>query len=216
MASDELLQLRDCCVTFGEKIVLSGITLALSRNDFFILTGPNGGGKTTILRLMAGLLTPTSGKIIRTAVLTGYLPQYRHIDRQFPITVEQTVLSGLNNRKSIWQPFKTKHREMAEKAMDMMQIGGLAKKPIDSLSGGQWQKTLIARALASSPDILLLDEPETHLDIESKRHLYSVLENLRSSMAIVLVSHESGIVNEISNKRIYKVEQTLTPVDETE
>ena len=186
-----LLSLRNVTAAYTDRIVLNAFSLDVHRGDCLHITGENGSGKTTLLRLMAGLLQPMSGTVWRApGCVLGYLPQYRRIDREFPLTVAEVVLSGLHQRKRLIGGFKTAHRERAAEMMDLMQIADLAPRPINELSGGQWQRTLLARALACNPDLLLLDEPDTHLDNAGKHFLRELLEREAERRTLVMVSHE--------------------------
>lgn len=208
MAETSLLKINNVCLSYGERHVLCHINEQINSRDFVVLTGPNGGGKTTLLRLIAGLLRPTCGKIERQKhVVMGYLPQYRHIDRQFPTTVFDIVLSGLACRKHLWQRFTAVHRERVEQELATFQLSDLAHRPISDLSGGQWQRTLLARAFVSAPDLLLLDEPETHLDEASRTELYALLSAQSQKRAIVVVSHDEHLFPHIANRRIWHVEE---------
>lgn len=205
--NDEILKIEDVCLSYGGRHVLCHIDAAVRSRDFIVLTGPNGGGKTTLLRLVAGLLPPTRGRIVRrSGVVTGYLPQYRHIDRQFPTTVSQIVLSGLACRKRLWQRFTAAHHARVAEVLEQFHLSPLAARPIAELSGGQWQRTLIARALVSHPDLLLLDEPETHLDENARAELYRLLAGLCGQCAIVVVSHDEHQFPHVEGRRIWHVE----------
>lgn len=202
-----ILNINNVCLSYGERHVLCHIKECLRRTDFVVLSGPNGGGKTTLLRLIAGLLPPTRGKIERKPhVMVGYLPQYRHIDRQFPTTVADIVLSGLACRKRLWQPFSEAHRQQVAQVLEQFELEGLAQRPIAELSGGQWQRTLLARAFVSAPDLLLLDEPETHLDEPSRTKLYAMLAEQNHQRAIVVVSHDNHMFPQVPDCRIWHVE----------
>lgn len=204
---DSLIQLQDVSLGYDRQSVLSGVSLTINPLDFWIFQGPNGGGKTTLLRLLTGLSAPDAGRVLRRPGLRlGYLPQYRSIDRQFPVTVLEVVRSGLANQKSLFRRFS---READRQAMDTLSTLGLdhlAARPIDSLSGGQWQRTLLGRALVSRPELLLLDEPDTHLDALHRQQLYDTLTQQRPNMAIVVVSHDEALSSIFPNSHRLMVE----------
>lgn len=194
----ELLKIDNLSLTYGHNAILNHVSANISERDFIVLTGPNGGGKTTLLQLIAGLLHPTEGKIIlRPGLKLGYLPQYRGIDRDFPITVNEVVLSGLQNRKRLLTSFSKEQHKQADCILERLQLSELQNRPIKALSGGQWQRVLLARAIVSQPDLLLLDEPDTHLDLEGKEFLYNLLREENSHSAILLVSHDATVHNSI-------------------
>ena len=188
-----LITLSDVSFSYDHRRdILSHFSLSIEERDFIVLRGKNGGGKTSLLKVISGLLTPTSGTIQRAEGLTvGYLPQHRSIDRPFPITVFQTVRSGLQCSMPWWKPFGASERATTMATLEMLNLSELAERPIDSLSGGQWQRTLLARALVSSPQLLLLDEPDTHLDTATRHELYETLLEQHQHRAIVVVSHDA-------------------------
>ena len=203
-----LLQINDVCLSYGERHVLCHITQCIQSTDFIVLTGPNGGGKTTLLRLVAGLLKPTRGTICRASGTSiGYLPQYRHIDRKFPVRVVDTVLSGLACKNRWLRNFTNEQRQQAYETIRLFGLQDLARAPIAELSGGQWQRTLLARAFVSLPDLLLLDEPETHLDEKFRTLLYQILTQRNRRFATVVVSHDEHHLPRLEGQRIWHVEQ---------
>lgn len=202
-----MISIHNVCLSYGDRHVLCHITQHIGPHDFIILAGPNGGGKTTLLRLLAGLLPPTCGRIERSeGIVTGYLPQYRHVDRRFPTTVADIVLSGVECRKRAWQRFTAEHRAQAAEALQLFGLTELSERPISDLSGGQWQRTLLARAFAPQPDLLLLDEPETHLDEEWRTRLYNALSQQRNRAAIVMVSHDEALWPDLPTHCVWRVE----------
>lgn len=205
--NDALIRLEKAGAAYGSRRVLTGVDLAACRGDFLLLTGPNGGGKTTLLRLIAGLLRPSEGQVLRAAgAVVGYLPQYRRIDRQFPVTVAEVVQSGLHARKPLLRPFGKQDGERVSQLLEEAGLASLARRPIEALSGGQWQRVLLARALASEPDLLLLDEPDTHLDAAGRELLEQVVERYRARAAVVLVTHDSETVARAKDVILWGVE----------
>lgn len=187
-----ILTLSDISIHYDSTPVLSNFSLSIGERDFLVLRGKNGGGKTSLLKVMVGLLPTTTGSVQRAEGLTiGYLPQYRSIDRQFPITVWETVRSGLQCGMRWWQRFSASHEQRTLAVLEQLELTHLAQRPIHTLSGGQWQRTLLARALVSSPQLLILDEPDTHLDGASRQALYDTLLREHAQRAIVLVTHDA-------------------------
>ena len=208
----ELLKFDNLCLPYGRNTILDHVSASISERDFIVLTGPNGGGKTTLLQIIAGLLPPTAGSIIcRSGLTLGYLPQYRGIDRDFPITVGEVVLSGLQNRKRLFASFSRQQKEQVDRVLERLQISQFKERPIKGLSGGQWQRVLLGRAIVSQPDLLLLDEPDTHLDLEGKDFLYNLLREENNHSAVLLVSHDAIV----SNTTMWEVKDgLLRPVRE--
>jgi zinc transport system ATP-binding protein len=188
--------------SYGGQTVLSGVDLRIDRGEFVCMLGPNGGGKTTLLRLMLGLLKPDRGSVRvlggqphETCSRTGYVAQQSQFDPSFPVSVLDVVLMGRLGRGGIGWHRRADVRT-ADAALDEVRIGGLRKRPFSELSGGQRQRVLIARALAAEPELLLLDEPTSNLDVGVEQEFQDLLAGLARRMTIVLVSHDIGFVTE--------------------
>jgi zinc transport system ATP-binding protein len=195
-------------VTFsydGEPVI-ENASLTIDCGEFVTVVGPNGGGKTTLLRLILGLLTPDSGEIevfgCRPDVSgprMGYVPQHSATDPSFPATVLDVVLMGRLGRSRAFGVYSREDIDAAASALADVELSDLARRPFSRLSGGQGQRVLIARALAGDPDILLLDEPAASLDIAMENELYEILQRLRERMTVVLVSHDLAFVSEFTD-----------------
>jgi zinc transport system ATP-binding protein len=195
---DALIKIVNLTVGYDKTPVLKGVNLEIFENDFLGVIGPNGGGKTTLLKAILGLLKPLEGKIeFRNDIKgkkkpIGYLPQVRHIDRKFPITVFDVVKSGLmmlNGSKS-----SVSEKQRVNDLLNEMGIFEIKDKAIGELSGGQMQRVFLCRALISEPKILILDEPDTFVDNRFEGELYEKLRVLNQDIAIILVSHDMGTI----------------------
>lgn len=210
-----ILSLRGIAAAYDKKMVLHDVNLDVYSRDFLGIIGPNGGGKTTLIKLILGLLNPTAGAISYfsdgksvDSLCMGYLPQYTSIDKKFPICVEEVILSGLSARKPLIGGFSHAQKEKAAETIDRMGLHGLAKRPIGQLSGGQLQRALLGRAVISDPQLLILDEPSTYIDKQFEARLYELLAEINRDCAIVLVSHDIGTVLQ-NVKTIACVNETL-------
>lgn len=200
--SNAIIEIRD--LTFGYDAgspVLDSVNLTVKRGQSGCIVGPNGGGKSTLLRLLLGLLTPNRGTIrifgeSPTAARRwiGYMPQYHQLDGAFPITVLEVVLQG-RIRRGFWGWYTAADRAAAMASLEEMGIASLASRSFAALSGGQRQRVLIARALACEPQLLLLDEPTANIDPGAEEQFYATLDVLRSRMTVLTVSHDLGFVN---------------------
>ncbi len=208
---------------YGPVPVLSGINLRIEAGEFLGIVGPNAGGKSTLLKLILGLLNPQSGNIrvlgqpTRVASrLLGYVPQYPAFPRDFPITVEQVVLLGrLGVRRSnglfggLWPTgLSQEDREAAHQALAEVEVEHVARSRIDHLSGGQLQRVLIARALVGEPRILILDEPTANIDQRMENEIFDLLKMLNERMTILVVSHDIAFISQYVS-RVACVNQTL-------
>ncbi len=202
MTSDLILEIRDLDFAYdGGSPALEGVNLSLRQGESAGIIGPNGGGKSTLLKLILGMLVPQKG-IIRVfgrspedaRQLIGYMPQYHQLDGAFPILVREVVLQGTLHR-NVWGRVPAEDRRAAAAALEEMGIADLAERSFSELSGGQRQRVLIARALACHPRLLLLDEPTANVDPGAEEQFYSTLNCLRRSMSILTVSHDLGFVS---------------------
>lgn len=197
----KLLELHSVSAGYEDDIILRNVDLEVFSDDFIGIIGPNGGGKTTLLKVILGLLKPVSGDIRYFNMdpgkmnTIGYLPQSIEIDGKFPISVLDVVLSGLMNRKGLLYRYSRTEKELAFHLLSEMDIKDLSKKPLGELSGGQIQRTLLCRSIISSPDLLILDEPSTFVDNKFEGDLYEKLRVLNEKMAIVMVSHDVGTIS---------------------
>jgi zinc transport system ATP-binding protein len=195
-----------------ETLVLKQVSLSLARGTTVGLIGPNGGGKTTLVRLLLGLLRPTRGTIaidglppdraVRRGDVIGYLPQNPRVPSNFPIDVRQTVRLGLVGKTGLLNRFARADLDFVESLLDRLGIRELADTPIGSLSGGQLQRVLIARALAPRPRLLVLDEPTTGIDRLGQQRFIESIQSLKAELGltILLVSHDLRAVSAISDR----------------
>ena len=185
----------------GEKI-LRNISLTINQNDFIAMIGPNGGGKTTLLKLMLGLLNPDKGDIRilgrstqKASSFIGYVPQDVHLNQTFPITAIDIVLMGKLDPKKRWAKKSASNRQEAMSALDRLEMATHAEKKIGELSGGQRQRVFIARALVTQPKLLLLDEPTASIDTKGQADFFKLLKELNTEIAILVVSHDLLVVS---------------------
>lgn len=203
----KLIGIDDITVRFDHKIILDHVSLNVDKGDFMAITGPNGGGKTTLLRVMLRLLRPSSGSVtyyedgVETKRLRiGYLPQKSNIDTRFPITVEDAIKSG--QIKGLFARRSPKDEDDFNRVVDMCGVREYLDRTVGMLSGGQLQRTLLARALVSNPEVIGLDEPLSYVDKTFERQIYSMMEDLAKEHTIVLVSHEMSVISGMANRHI--------------
>ena len=210
-----LIEIQHLNAGYDGRTVLRDVDLTVYDRDFLGIIGPNGGGKTTLIRCILGLLKPQSGTIAfhpqkdkQAPLAIGYLPQYASIDRKFPITVQEVILSGLSSRKGLSARYSADERERAARVIARMGLEGMEQKAIGALSGGQLQRVLLGRAIVSDPEVVILDEPATYLDRRFEARLYELLAEINRDCAIILVSHDIGTVLQ-QVKNIACVNETL-------
>ncbi|HEV8243616.1 MAG TPA: ATP-binding cassette domain-containing protein [Nitrospirales bacterium] len=200
--TDALISFQDVALGYDGVPVLEGLTLDVHRGDFLALVGPNGCGKSTILKGMARILEPFRGRIVREIdgrpVRFGYVPQREAIEMVFPLTVFQVALMGTYGRVGPGRPVTHADRERVRICLDDVGLGDLQRKLFPALSGGQRQRVLIARALAAEPDLLLLDEPLSGIDLGAAQVIMDLIERLHRerSLTIVMVSHHLKMLRE--------------------
>jgi zinc transport system ATP-binding protein len=194
---NSIVQIQNVWFAYNGKTVLQDVSLNIQRGDFIAMIGPNGGGKTTLLKLMLGLLKPDQGSIKVLGSPTekashhiGYVPQDVHTNRSFPITAIDVVLMGKLRPDKRWTLSSAQDRREALEALERMEIADYANSKIDALSGGQRQRVFIARALVVEPKILLLDEPTASIDPRGQAEFYRLLETLNKDITILVVSHD--------------------------
>ena len=199
--------IEDLHFRYGRTTVLEGVNLHVETRDFLGLIGPNGCGKTTLLKIVLGLLRPSAGRILihgqsptQARHRIGYVPQHTSLDRDFPINVREVVLMGRLRRHLHAIRYSAEDRQIADRAMEEMEVADLALRGIGELSGGQFQRVMIARALACQPDILALDEPTANVDSRHQQEIHDRLQKLNERMTIILVSHDVGFISHYVNK----------------
>lgn len=205
-----LIEIRNLSAAYDRRTVLHDVNLTVYERDFLGIIGPNGGGKTTLIKCILGLLRPTGGTIVYHGdpLTMGYLPQYNTIDRKFPISVEEVILSGLSSKKPLTSRFTAAHKEKVRQVVARMGLEGLERRAIGQLSGGQLQRALLGRAIAGDPQVLILDEPSTYIDKRFEARLYELLAEINKECAVILVSHDIGTVLQ-QVKSIACVNETL-------
>lgn len=220
-AGPPVLALHDVSFSYDREAILDHVTLAVGPRDFLAVVGPNGGGKTTLLKVMLGLLPPRSGRVerhVRRRSGLGYVPQFATFDRDFPLRVADVVRMGRLAMRGPLRRYGAGDDEAVEAALHRLGLAHLAGTPIGELSGGQLQRTLIARALVGEPEVLLLDEPLASVDAEFREVLVDTLAELHRRLPIVVVTHDltpfAGVLRQIAcmNRRLhYHPEGRLTP-----
>jgi len=208
-----VISLRDVSMEWDTLRVLTDVGLDVRRHDFLAITGPNGGGKSTLLRIILKLLKPTRGKVVYfdaagnsvDRLHIGYLPQKNMIDSRFPITVREVVASGLSG------PYGSRIADkprLVDETLGLIELTSHGDAAIGTLSGGQLQRALLGRAIISGPDVLVLDEPLSYLDRNFGQHTYRLLEELAPHTTIILVSHEMTTIAAMASRHLI-VDNTL-------
>lgn len=204
--TETLISLRGVTMQFDRKVTLNDINLDICRGDFIAITGPNGGGKTTLLRIILRLLDPSKGSVTYLGdkgggkrLRIGYLPQKNLIDSSFPVTVKEVTAFGLMNTPDIT---KEERMRRIDDTIRLMGLSDHADNAISELSGGQLQRALIGRAIISRPEVLVMDEPLSYLDKDYEHKLYHIIEELAPTTTIILVSHEMSAIAGMANRHL--------------
>jgi zinc transport system ATP-binding protein len=198
--TQELFRIENLYAGYDRGLVLENACLSVRQNDFIGVIGPNGGGKTTLLRVILGQLKPLSGVVVYNEEYLkpgtiGYLPQMSAGDNSFPVTVNDVVLSGLMIHKGLFARMTHDDRARGREIIKDMGLTGLEGSPLSDLSGGQLQRVFLARAVIGNPAVLLLDEPDNFVDATFEKDFYEKLHQLNEKMAIMMVSHDVGTIS---------------------
>lgn len=199
---NKLIEVSRLTVSYDNKPnVLKNVSLTVYKDDFMGIIGPNGGGKTTLLKSILGLIKPDSGTITffengekAPSINIGYLPQINYIDRKFPISVSEVILSGLTPRKNVFKHYSSEDKKRVKNVAERLGVDNLLNRAIGDLSGGQLQRVLLGRAIIDNPKLIILDEPSSYVDKLFETNFYKLLGDINQQIAIVLVSHDVGTI----------------------
>ena len=207
MGKNIAIEMKNLTAGYGNEKVIENINLDIFDGDFFGIIGPNGGGKSTLLKIILGLLNPFKGTVSiygeppksgRKNI--GYVPQYSEYDKQYPISVWDVVLMGRRSIRGIHPSYSSDDKNKTIEALEKVNMLEYRKRHISELSGGQRQRVFIARALVSQPKILLLDEPTASIDKDLQVNFYKLLMELNKTVTIVLVTHDIGVISSYVNR----------------
>gem|GEM_PF-199828 len=218
MKGDPIIAFDQVHFSYQSAPVLREVSFQIHSGEFIGIIGPNGGGKTTLLRLMLGFLKPSQGTVHVFGHIAGsqlhsnrlaYVPQSVRFDRDFPISVEEVVLSGLISRLPWYGRFRAADRKAGREALEKMGLSHLAGSSFGILSAGQAQRVLIARALVSNPELLLLDEPTAGVDSQAEADIYAVFKELKGNITLLMVTHDLSVaINQV--ERVFCVQGAVT------
>ncbi|MDE7375329.1 MAG: ATP-binding cassette domain-containing protein [Muribaculaceae bacterium] len=204
--TDAIISLSHVAMCRERRLILDDVNFDVRCGDFVAITGPNGGGKTTLLRIILGLLKPTAGTVsVSPQARVGYLPQKNMIDSHFPISVTEVVASGLLATKGLTA---AERKAKVAETIDKVGLPQHADSPIGQLSGGQLQRALLGRAIISGPNLLVLDEPLSYLDKRFEQRLYDIIADAARTATVLLVSHEMSTISAMANRHLI-IDRTL-------
>ena len=223
--TNEVVSLEDVWVHYDSVPALESVNLSIKQHDFLGVIGPNGGGKTTLLRVILGLIKPNRGKVRvlgdtpeRSRKFIGYVPQRSQFDQDFPVSVQEVVLMGRLGHTGCFKRYSDEDKRIVHDALETVEMLNLRDRQVGKLSGGERQRVYIARALVTKPEILLLDEPTASIDKPTQTGFYELLQNLKQKMTIVLVTHDIGVISAyvdkiacLNRKLFYHGSKEITP-----
>lgn len=208
-----ILKAKNLYFSYSKESVLEGISFCVEERDFFAITGPNGGGKSTLIKIILGILKPQKGRVSIDSSLDrkidfGYVPQNTNINLEFPITVLDVVLMGNGSKhKSKRGLLSIKYSkleiECVKHSLKRVGMENYLKSKISDLSGGQRQRVMIARAICSHPKLLILDEPTSSIDINGQKEIYKLLKDLNKELTIIVVTHDLKVISNYADKVLY-------------
>lgn len=207
---NKIIELDNVVVGYDHHVIIPNVNLQVNKGDFIAITGPNGGGKTSLLRVILGLIKPEHGAVRfydegRTIekLNIGYLPQKNAIDHRFPITVEEVVGSGLLKNRFVWNNKLTdEENSRVDNILELIGMAQYRNSSIGNLSGGQLQRVLFGRSIIANPSVLVLDEPLSYVDKTFESQFYNIVEGLSKKTTIILVSHEMARIMQMANRHI--------------
>jgi len=198
VSSEKIVTVENLNFSYGPVKVLKNVSFDIKKGEFLAVIGPNGGGKSTLLKILLGILKPDSGKVSvfgkkpGTSKKIGYVPQDVSAGRGFPLTVREAAMMGRALAKK--GTSKAEDRTFVDKILNELSLLGVADKKMDDLSGGQRQRVLMARALAIEPELLFLDEPASNVDMKGQTHIFDLLAMLNKYITVVVISHDTSII----------------------
>ena len=202
--SKKIIECKNVNFSFTKERILYNVDWTIYQGDFWAIIGPNGGGKSTLARLLVGLLNPTSGEVLKDSALhIGYVPQNTFLNRHFPISTLEVVMMGFL-KSGFFGGFLPKNaKKIAMELLEQFHLESFAHKKIGELSGGQRQRVLIARALCGNPNLLVLDEPTASVDRQNQKKIYDLLQKINQEKTIIIISHDISILLGYAKKALY-------------